>query len=32
MQGSTDFKNPDGETRVVDVDPFYLTLGVAYRF
>jgi outer membrane protein W len=32
MNGSTDFKNPEGETRVVDVDPFYLTVGVTYRF
>ena len=32
MKGSTDFKNPEGESRSVDVDPVYLTLGVTYRF
>jgi outer membrane protein W len=32
MKGSTDFKNPEGEKRVVDVDPLYLTVGVTYKF
>ena len=32
MKGSTDFKNPEGEAREVDVDPLYLTLGLTYRF
>jgi outer membrane protein W len=32
MKGSTDFKNPEGESRSVDVDPLYVTLGVTYRF
>lgn len=32
MKGSADFKNPEDEKRVVDVDPFYITLGVTYTF